>query len=643
MVKQIFVLISFLLSASLNTHANNLDSLFIALKNAKKDSQMVKIMNEIGISYGIEKSDSAFYYFENAKKISERINYPKGIIYYYTNSTELYNSMGKYDTSLLLNMESIGIAEKLPNRILLANCFSNTGNSFLNLQKYDSAIIYFLKAETILLSENDLKGLLILYGNVSGLYSNMGQNEKAKYYILKAVEINNKGIGDNIEYMFTLTNLAAVYLNLNINDSVYFFANEALILAKENKSHNVSMANLQNIIYAKINQHKYNEIFDYVKKMDELKDRISTPKYFVKLNMNYAFAYYYTGNQSLAEQYALKALEISEKNNLVSNSQQVCSFLTKIESALGNFALADKYNAKSDSIYEAQINEGVASNIKELENKYETQKKDNEIYKLNTANKEKSTLNSILIGSTVGIVVISLLGYRNFKSRQKLQQQKITDLEKDKQLSAIDAMLKGQEEERSRIAKDLHDGLGGMLSGTKLSFINMKENLVLTPENAILFDKSLSMLDNTISDLRKVAHNLMPEALVKYGLDDALRDFCNTIQSSSAIKVLYQYYGEKRKLSNTAEVFIYRIIQELVNNALKHANASQIIVQLITNTNKVGIAVEDNGSGFDLNNIANKKSAGMDNIRYRVHYFNGTIDTVTSPGNGTSVNIELIA
>jgi two-component system, NarL family, sensor kinase len=169
----------------------------------------------------------------------------------------------------------------------------------------------------------------------------------------------------------------------------------------------------------------------------------------------------------------------------------------------------------------------------------------------------------------------------------------------------------------------------------------MKENLVLTPENALQFDKSLSMLDNTIADLRKVAHNLMPEALVKFGLQEAVRDFCNSIQSSSNLKVVYQPLGVQNKLSNTAEVFTYRIIQELVNNAVKHANATQIIVQLTTNSNKVSIAVEDDGKGFDVNALANSKGAGMDNIKYRVQYFNGTIDTVTSAGNGASVNIEL--
>jgi signal transduction histidine kinase len=202
-------------------------------------------------------------------------------------------------------------------------------------------------------------------------------------------------------------------------------------------------------------------------------------------------------------------------------------------------------------------------------------------------------------------------------------------------------MLKGQEEERSRIAKDLHDGLGGLLSGTKLSFMNVRETLSLSSEHVKHFDRSLSMLDNTIGDLRKVAQNLMPEALVKFGLQEALRDFCDTVQSSSGIQLLYQHFGERRKLDNTAKVFVYRIVQELINNVVKHAEATQVIVQLTTRMNKIEITVEDNGQGFDTSILDHTGGAGMANIKYRVQYLHGTTDIVSSPGNGTSVNIEV--
>ncbi|MBL7726934.1 MAG: hypothetical protein JNM68_04570, partial [Dinghuibacter sp.] len=283
-----------------------------------------------------------------------------------------------------------------------------------------------------------------------------------------------------------------------------------------------------------------------------------------------------------------------------------------------------------------------------IQSKYEQSRKDNELLALAAANNRKTLVNKLFAASAVALLVIGLLGYRNFRNRGKiarqqheLQQQKITELEKDKQLLTIDAMLKGQEEERSRIAKDLHDGLGGLLSGTRISFQQVKENLVFTPENLRLFERSMGMLDHTITDLRKVAHNLMPEALARFGLYEAVHDFCNSIRASSGIETTYQLVGEQRKYSDTAAVFIYRIIQELVNNAIKHASASHVMVQLSTGEATTGITVEDNGRGFNKEILLQSRGAGMANIQYRVAYFNGTIDIISEPGSGTSVNIHL--
>ena len=141
------------------------------------------------------------------------------------------------------------------------------------------------------------------------------------------------------------------------------------------------------------------------------------------------------------------------------------------------------------------------------------------------------------------LLIISMLSYRNYKHKQKLQQQRITELETEKQLTATEAVLKGEEQERTRLAKDLHDGLGGMMSGIKYSLQTMKGNLIMTPENQQAFERSMDMLDSSINEMRRVAHNMMPEALVKFGLDTALKDLCNDINQSGALQVNYQSIG----------------------------------------------------------------------------------------------------
>lgn len=230
------------------------------------------------------------------------------------------------------------------------------------------------------------------------------------------------------------------------------------------------------------------------------------------------------------------------------------------------------------------------------------------------------------------------------QNRQKLQQAKIDELETEKQLTATEAVLKGEEQERSRLAKDLHDGLGGMLSGIKYSLSNMKENLIMTPGNAQAFERSIDMLDSSIKEMRRVAHNMMPEMLVKYGLNIALQEYCAEINNSGVVHINYQPIGmEGVNFEQTIALTIYRIVQELVNNTIKHAAAQNILVQPhVSDENKfISLTVEDDGNGFDIALLKDAKGIGWTNIQNRVEFLKGTIDIKSSPGNGTSILIEI--
>ena len=155
-----------------------------------------------------------------------------------------------------------------------------------------------------------------------------------------------------------------------------------------------------------------------------------------------------------------------------------------------------------------------------------------------------------------------------------------------------------------------------------------------------VFERSLDMLDTSIKELRRVAHNMMPEMLTKFGLDEALKDYCNSVNATKLLAVKYQSMGMDSRLDNTTEIIIYRIVQELLNNILKHAAASEAFVQLIRDNSRLNIVVEDNGKGFDTALLENNKGAGWANIRSRVEYLKGRLDIHSEPGKGTLVNIE---
>jgi signal transduction histidine kinase len=170
----------------------------------------------------------------------------------------------------------------------------------------------------------------------------------------------------------------------------------------------------------------------------------------------------------------------------------------------------------------------------------------------------------------------------------------------------------------------------------------MKGNMVMTPENSKAFERSMDMLDSSIKEMRRVAHNMMPEALVKFGLDTALKDFCSEINQSGALAINYQSYGlEGEHIDQTVSITIYRIVQELINNTMKHAAAKTAIVQVTKSNGRLTVTVEDDGKGFDPVILTQAKGIGWTNIESRINFLKGKLDIDTQEGKGTSVLIEL--
>jgi signal transduction histidine kinase len=212
--------------------------------------------------------------------------------------------------------------------------------------------------------------------------------------------------------------------------------------------------------------------------------------------------------------------------------------------------------------------------------------------------------------------------------------------ESDKKLVKI--LLENQqivEVERSRLAKDLHDGLGGLLSGIKLTLHSISDDI---PQKiAPSFSKVINQLDTVIKEMRRVAHNMMPEALLKFGLGEAIQDYCDGINESNIIKIKYTQIGSLQTLIQSTAIVLYRIVQELTNNSIRHAAAKNIFIQITSHQKGFTITVEDDGKGFDCKILSEEKGTGLKNVRSRVEYLKGEWDIRSDSGKGTSINIEI--
>ncbi|MEO7046671.1 MAG: sensor histidine kinase, partial [Ferruginibacter sp.] len=528
------------------------------------------------------------------------------------------------------------------------------GNVYLHKNDREKALEYYLYAAKLWENNNGQNKLPSLYNSINALLEEQSESARAVEFGNKAIAIATK-IGDSISLVDALINLSVSYNHLEQYDKAYELLTQALPLAKKNGDIFQIVTTYYNIGDYFVEKKDFPAALANYEMMNTYAKKIGNKYYVSSATLALAQVNRKLGNYIIAHKYIVEAeklaIDVGERAEL----KDIYSIRAQIEQELGNYKVSAAYYSKtiilSDSLFKTSTSEKIA----EAEAKYQNEKKEKEIIQLqkdkeiqSLSIKQKLTLNYILFGSLATLLIVGFLSYRNIRHRQQLakqqhvlQQQQIRELEKDKQLVAVDSLMKGQEEERSRLAKDLHDGLGGLLSGVKFSISNMKDNLVMTPDNMAVFERSLDMIDTSIKELRRVAHNMMPEMLTRFGLDEALKEYCNSINATKLIDVKYQSHGMEERMDKSVEIIIYRIIQELLNNTMKYAAATETFVQLVKEGKRLNVVVEDNGKGFDINSEENKKGAGLTNVRSRVDYLKGQLEIHSQQGRGTLVNIEL--
>ena len=278
--------------------------------------------------------------------------------------------------------------------------------------------------------------------------------------------------------------------------------------------------------------------------------------------------------------------------------------------------------------------------LSKLENKNRKDELVNYISQLNY----KTKLNRYYIFSIVFCaILLALLLYalkqrnKHLKQREALYKLEIEQERQNSKISTLTALLDGQEQERSRLARDLHDGLGGLLSGTKIQLTHLNEKIDPNAKNDMA--KSIQQLDGAVDELRRVAHNLMPDLLSKYGLEEALKEYAIRM-SNEHLDIDVQFLSYTNSLEKEKQLLVYRIIQELVNNAIKHANAHQIIIQFVEDEENYAVTIEDDGKGFDLSNTKLTQSAGLHNIQSRVQFLKGELNIHSEIDLGTSIEFQ---
>ena len=616
------------------------DSLINALRNSKDDTSKVMLLLRIADLYETNQQDSAMFYLEQVKALAEKLKFKRGIYKYYEQRSIVSFTTGDYTKSLEYNDHALTIAQELGDSSLLANVLGNSGIVYQYLGKFDKQLEKSLHALSIMEKGQERRKLSSMYHNIGNAYFNLNQFRKCVEYCLLALKVDQQ-YGGNVYKNRVMASIGQAYTQLQMEDSALYFYKRAVSesVKQNDKYAEAAIYGYMADVYSGRND--FVSMLEVSTKSLSLAKELQSRQLLASSLYNLAYANYFNKEQARSKKYIYEALAIAEEDSLFDELKNIYSILSYIAAQDGDFKTSLRAKAKSDSIRDGALNDDVLRTTAELQEKYEAEKRNNQIRFQQIELAQKNTLNYLLMVAILAVLLVTLLLFRTYTHKQKLQRQRINELETEKKLMATEAVLKGEEQERARLAKDLHDGLGGMLSGIKYSFTTMKGNLIMTPENHQAFERSMDMLDSSIKEMRRVAHNMMPEALVKFGLDAALSDFCSDINQSGALKVSYVSIGmENVSLEQTTAITICRIVQELINNAMKHATAKTAIVQVTKAREQLSVTVEDDGRGFDTTILKQSKGVGWSNILHRVDFLKGKLDVDSQSGKGTSVHIE---
>ncbi|SEH37583.1 tetratricopeptide repeat-containing sensor histidine kinase [Chryseobacterium culicis] len=566
--------------------------------------------------------------------------------YYYEGQYNLDRNKKKASVSYQQAIRSLSKFKNEESDFLQALAWYSYGVSQKDKDGYVPLVKMMLEKSIPLVKKyKNSRNLGFLYTQLAVILTYNAQFKKSEEYNNKALEILEKNYPDSAELFFTYLNSANNFCYQAHGDEAEKFLNKAekLISPYPESSSNAFYYYSKTLLY--ITRQKNAEALSvidkgifYAKKFNQ--NLLAQMFYFNKYDILKKLKRYKEAKATLEDVLTEKSLAIDLNNRKTFYKQ-----LSLLNEELGNTKEALMWEQKYSRLNDSLNTENVKIEINKLESKFNTAEKERKIATLNAEKNQKdlevNKKNSYLWGmSLVLLLAFSLLIFLFiiFRKNKKISEQKIKEIKQQEELSLTKAILDGEERERERIARDLHDGLGGMLAGVKINFSTWSSSH-LHPEKDQEFYRILSQLDHSVSELRHVARNLMPESLLNFGLETALQDLCEFYIRKN-LDIDFQAIDIESKLPLNVQLNIYRIVQELLANAVKHAGASSILLQCSQSGKNFMITIEDNGKGFDKNIEKTSKSMGLRNLKNRVSYLKGKME-INSDQQGTAINIEL--
>ncbi|WP_233265936.1 tetratricopeptide repeat protein [Formosa sp. L2A11] len=590
-------------------------------KKLKIDLQEVRALYALGNLSNITGDyTSTIKHVNKTIALLKKLELEKGMAACYNILASAHKNLGEYPKAIDNYMQSLSFSEKTNNKEEEANAYQNIATLYLLQKDYKKSAENLDRAANLFRELQDDDGVLTTLFNFANILKEEGKFDQARKHYKTVLEYREKE-----------GNKAVIaYVNINLSQML-------------------------------LQEGRYQEGVDALRKTLSLLETLQFKSDIAIVLNDLGLCETKLGHKKSAINYFQRALSIGEKQSLLRYNSDIYKNLSQLYEDEGDFKKALEYYQKAVTTVADQNSLDKEKYVAKIQERYETQLKEariqllekekklneSELQKVELKVKRQRLFRNVLIAGFIFVLLTLIVLRLSYIKRLRVQKelnlqqeenakQKINQMINDHKLSVIERYQEGQDEERSRLAREIHDGIGSDLAGIKIAFEHYIENHQ---------DKSQSKriskaIGNACIDVRSLSHQLHPLSFSKIGFTSFLSDFIDQITQKTQIDIQTFFFPEE-EIDQLPEVLLadaYRIVQELINNILKHAEATNADVQLTRHQDHLNIVINDNGKGFQKNK---KSGIGLRNIKERLHKVQGSLEIDSSPGHGTSITIDI--
>jgi two-component system NarL family sensor kinase len=616
----------------------NIDS-FLNVAKSADGPQQIEIYATIARLNRNSNSDTGLHFANLAYALAEKSGSDKSKMYAYLAMGQIQSVRGGFDLSTKYYRQALEIAEDLKLDSMKALCLNGLGASLWQLGKHVESLEHHYRALQLREKLQDPVGAAIAKTNIGMVYQSQDKLQLAEYYVRQALDELQDAPDPSLR-ITTMHTLANIYGQSGKIKEAFALDTLGIKIAERTNNELAKSLFYDNMgnCYLYGTPPDYDKAIEYFQRTLKIDSAFNNKKQMCDSYGNLGDVFFQQKKFSQAIPYLLRCVQLADESGYVQGKVKGLRMLSVAYRESGNSNQALSYLQQSVHVKDSLVSSSGEKRIAELQTVYETEKKQQQI---NLQQAQLSRKNSIIVGVALAAVLLGLLGLSAWR-RSRLKQTARMQREMIRQQElATKAVIEAEEEERQRIARDLHDGVGQMMSAAKMNLSAFESGMHFpSVEQQSSFEKIIGLVDESCKEIRHVSHNMMPNALLKRNLSAAVQDFIDKIDKK-ALQIELYTEGLDERLDANVETVLYRVIQECVNNVIKHAKATKLDISLIRDADGINATIEDNGVGFDATDKEKSSGIGLKNIVTRVEYLKGTVDFDAAVGRGTVVALHV--